>query len=134
MIHAPSPAARPREPVRLAMLGPAASIVIGIASPPLAAQGEGHTAPGGADATCRVMREPEYPRAALRLGIDGSLTARITVGGDGMVRSVEFIDSTLPAAARGLFERSVRTALASYRCATAPQDYQLIREYSFRAQ
>jgi len=82
---------------------------------PAAAASGNTTAATGAPAdiaiVCPVQAKPEMPARALAEGIVGAVTARATIKGGRVVR-VEIVSSAPP----GVFDGSVRRAMAQYQC------------------
>jgi protein TonB len=99
-----------------------------VAAAPAAAPGPRTAAPAEpADVAivCPVQARPEMPARALAEGIVGAVTARATIKG-GKVVQVEILKSTPP----GVFDASVRRAMAQYRC-KVDGDEQVVVEQSF---
>jgi TonB family protein len=74
---------------------------------------------------CPLQVKPMMPAKALRDGVEGSVTARITVRA-GKVIQVD-ITSSEP---RGMFDAAVRKAVAQYRC-ESPADVEVVATQVF---
>ncbi len=98
---------------------------------PAAAAAPGPTNTAGpaeqADITivCPVQAKPEMPARALADGISGAVTARATIKG-GKVVHVDIVKATPP----GVFDASVRRAMALYQCKVDGDD-DVVVEQSF---
>ena len=101
-------------------------IVLSILSAPLAM-----TAPAAAEGTAsRTAIEivaPEYPRAAERRGVEGSVTVRYTVSPEGVVTAAEVISAT----PEGVFDRAALHAVDAWRFEPAAAETVLTRELEF---
>ncbi len=73
------------------------------------------------------MTAPEYPRAAERRGVEGSVTVLFTVAADGTVSAVEVVTATPP----GVFDRAALRAVESWRFEPAGSETQHTRDLNF---
>ena len=74
---------------------------------------------------CPLQVKPMMPARALRDGVEGSVTARLTVRADKVIQ-VDIISSE----PRGMFDAAVRKAVAQYRC-ESPADVEVVATQVF---
>lgn len=72
--------------------------------------------------------QPDYPAEALRSRITGFVEVEITIGRDGQVTGVRVLN----ARPRGIFERSVQTAVRNWRFQPLDEEVTIIRTINFR--
>jgi protein TonB len=77
-----------------------------------------------------VLKDAGYPREALRAGIDkGSVTLKLTIGGNGTIKNAEVVSSS-----NRLFNRGAMEAARAITCQGQGRDVEVMLPIDYRAQ